>query len=122
MSMKITVNADETVTLCGADGSTLDGVLSGGLDTQVNALSMEELLAVRLSVVRVPYPGGAGERVYRDHLKVVQGNPDKLPSCSLVSMRKAILSTAIGGCNAPSDSYLQIAYDIKRGAEFVHKY
>jgi len=114
--VEVKINDDETVTIVGRTNNSLTGILAGGLDTQANALDMAELLAVRLAVKAAPFPLGDGERVYRECLAIVNANADKFPDMTLGTMRRVMVIAAMGGCNAPNDAYLRIAYDIKTGA------
>jgi len=121
--MEILVNPDQTVTVTGCENAGLTGVLAAGLDTQVNALDVHELLAVRTAVRSMPFPLGNGERVYRLALETVLENQDKIPSAlQLGHLRALVVKHAALGCNAPYDSYLQIAYDVKTGKTPIHSY
>ena len=120
--MQVTINDDQTVTIVGCDNS-LDGVSSHGLDTQVNALGLVELFAVRLAVRNNPFPLGKGEQFYRECLKHVEKNVGAIsPEVSLGKLRCLMVREAAGGCNAPTDSYLRIAYDIKTNQNIINSY
>jgi len=102
----------------------------------VNALGLRELWCVMLCVRFAPHPLGKGERAYRRMLEMWDGGgvdrPDirstaerergdgsaeDPPAAAMGRLRKWIVERAGGGCNAPTDSYLEIAHDIATTGE-----
>lgn len=121
---EITINEDKSLSVAwkGKKGrGSLFQIGASGCVTQVNALNFHELMAVHFAVKAAAFPLGKGEQIYRMVLKNVE---EKIAEgkVDLGELRKAMLEQASGGCNAPYDSYLQIAYDIKIGKTPVHNY
>lgn len=98
-------------------GSLFSLMLPGNADA-VNSLSLEECLAVYLCIKRAPY---ASERrlAYQTILLGVKDGSvfkgGKIPEMKLGDLRMILLKRAGDGINAPADTYLKLASDIKKG-------
>jgi hypothetical protein len=119
MATKIIINPDDTISLEKSHAGWLSAVIAESCAKQVNLLNREELIAVVWAVKASPFPLGQGEQVYRNCLKNVKKQEKEnpiAPNVTLGQIRKSIATRASHGCNAPNDSYLRIAYDIKSEA------
>lgn len=125
MAAKIIINPDDTISLEKSNSGWLSGVMADACVKQANLLNREELIAVVWAVKASAFPIGQGEQVYRNCLKNVKKqekeNPTA-PNITLGQIRKHLATRASQGCNAPYDSYLRIAYDIKSGADHIRGY
>ncbi len=95
-------------------GSLLQTMAEGNAK-KVNTLNMIECLAVIMCVRTVPFPCGDGERVYRKALEFIPTQTAMVEAgekMGLGAVRKALVEKAGSGCNAPTDSYIDIAADI----------
>lgn len=122
MSTELTVNADDTVSAKWKgpkERGSLFQVMAEGNVKLVNRLDKIELLAVLLCVKIMPFPLGHGEQFYGEVLEKARANPDAYlndtaKAMTLGDMRKALVVKAGDGCNAPTDSYLQIAVEAQK--------
>jgi hypothetical protein len=120
MSTNITINDDQTLTVTwtGKKGrGSLFQLAAKGNAEAANKLSIEELLAVVVSVQSCPFPLGDERKVYERCLEIVRTDPtqfwnDGLPKIALGDLRYYIVQKAGGGFNAPHDSYLKLAADL----------
>lgn len=125
----IAIKNDQTIALEDKHNNcnSLFNIMARGNVEYANHLDAHELWAVMVSVKTAPFPLGHAESVYRKVLKMVKTDPAKvfangsMPDMPLGDLRKAIVFQAGDGCNAPTDSYLRIAKQIKLG-EYVDSY
>lgn len=84
---------------------------------KVNSLNRHELIAIAWAVKASPTPGNSGDKVYRNCLKAVK-EADKLtpilPEISLIELRKGIDRFSKKAETSPYNTYLTIAFDIKK--------
>lgn len=130
MTTRIDIAADETlnVTWAGKKGrGSLFHVMAEGNAINANKLGIVELIAVFLAARFNPFPLGGGEACYRALLAGINAgkfadviaNGHKI---GLGKLRASLVSECGSGCNAPHDSYLSIAADIKSGKTEIHSY
>lgn len=130
MATSLTIKEDQTVEAEWTgpkNRGSLFQIMASGNVKLANALDKEQLLAVLYAVKVSPFPLGGGEKVYRMILGKVKAEPEKFVGAaakkiSLGELRKSVIQLAGDGCNAPHDSYLQIAYDIATNKTPVHHY
>ncbi len=119
--MTIAINSDHTISLDSErkNCKSLFNIMAQGNVEYANVLDADELWAVLASVKVAPFPLGNGEAIYRQILNKIKKDPQTVftsgapPELSLGKLRKAIVFQAGDGCNAPTDSYLRIAKQIK---------
>lgn len=133
MSTEIAVNNDQTVSVQwkGQRGrGSLFQVMASGNAEQVNKLDLEEITAVLMSAISVPFPLGQGEKVYRGILKSIREETSEAGKHNLATLklagigtaRKVLVIKAGEGCNAPHDSYLRIAAEVKEHKDYIEAY
>lgn len=133
MSTEIAVNNDQTVSVQwkGQRGrGSLFQVMASGNAEQVNKLDLEEITAVLMSAISVPFPLGQGEKVYREILKSIREGTSEAGKHNLATLklagigtaRKVLVIKAGEGCNAPHDSYLRIAAEVKENKDYIEAY
>jgi hypothetical protein len=126
---KIDINADQTLTVTWAGekgGGSLLHIASVSNAKYVNALDAIELWTVLFSVKTVPFPlgGSLGAFRYVDIYQRVRSWVDEKGldnligeeshSMSLGQLRRYVIVKAGEGFNAPTDSYLRAAYELKQ--------
>lgn len=119
----IRINDDQTIALDGAhqNAKSLFNIMAASNVDYVNKLDLLELWTVLVCVKSAPFPLGAGEAIYRSILQALSNNPHqvfangKIPDVPLGDLRKVLVFQAGDGCNAPTDSYLRMAKQIKSG-------
>jgi hypothetical protein len=133
MSTEIVVNPDQTVSVIWKGrrgrGSLFQTMASGNADS-VNKLDLEEITAVLMSAISAPFPLGHGEKVYREILKSIRDGSSEACKHNIATMklagigkaRRLLLFKAGEGCNAPHDSYLRIAVEVKENKEYIESY
>jgi hypothetical protein len=134
---KIDINADQTLTVTWAGekgGGSLLHIASVSNAKYVNALDAIELWTVLFAVKTVPFPLGSslGAIGYADVYQKVRSWVDEKGLENLIGeesrnmplgqLRRHVIVKAGEGFNAPTDSYLRTAYELKRQtAEHAHR-
>lgn len=119
----IHIHNDQTIALDIAhqNAKSLFNIMATSNVDYANKLDLLELWAVLICIKSAPFPLGAGEAIYKSIMHALLNNPQELfadgqmPSLSLGELRKVIVFQAGDGCNAPTDSYLRIAKQMKCG-------
>jgi hypothetical protein len=111
---KIEIDGDNVVvTWTGKKGrGSLLQIMAEGNAKKVNTLDMIQCLAVIICVRNVPFPCGDGERLFRKALEFIPTQTAMVEAgekMGLGAVRKALVEKAGGGCNAPTDSYIDLA-------------
>jgi hypothetical protein len=119
--VEIKVGADDTLTVkwTGRKGTgSLYQIMAEANAKDVNRLEKQELWACFLCARTVPFPMGGGEKIYTKAIALVRDGTapmgEAFVKASLGECRKAYVIAAGDGCNAPKDTYLKIAVQVRQ--------
>ena len=122
MSVNITINADESLTVLweGKRGSSsLFHIAAEGNIAKVNHLDADEIWAVFLCARQYPYPGGQRNQVYATILGAIRERGDKVfpdgrPQTTLGQLRKALVVHIGEQFGDTTSAYLDFVADSKK--------